>query len=207
MSHKFNPANMDRLLDEGRKEWNDPERILSYLNLGVCSIIADVGCGPGWFTLEAARKMKGEGLVYGIDVSQEMLDRLKQRAQEAGLGNIYPVFAEDDAEYPVPTESLDAVLLANIYHEVDPATNFLGELKRMMKPASICLVVEWKVEPTPVGPPLEERVDQQDVTEEFYSNGFILFGTCDVGPYHYGLKFYKPKGAEDPVETMNNVVP
>jgi len=207
MAHQFDPTNMDRLLDEGRREWNDPERILSYLNLSVYSVIAEVGCGPGWFTLEAARKMKGEGLVYAIDVSQEMLDRVNQRSKEAGLDNINTVLAEGEDEYPVPTESLDAVLLANVYHEVDPATNFLGELKRMMKPASICLVVEWKVEPTPVGPPIEERVDQQDVTEEFYSNGFILFGTCDVGPYHYGLKFYKPKGAEDSVETLSNVVP
>lgn len=207
MGEKFSPAKMDRLLSEERRAYQDPDKILQYLNLGQCTVFADVGSGPGYFTLEAARKMQPGGLVYAVDISEEMLERLKSRAAEAGLENIQTVLAEEEDEYPLPTESVDVVLLVNVYHEVDPASNFLGEIKRILKPASTCLVVDWKTEPTPKGPPLEERVDQQDVTEEFYANGFILAGTCDVGPHHYGLKFYKVKGAEEPVDTMNNVVP
>lgn len=207
MGEKFNPAHADRLLDEQRRSWNDPDKILQYLNLGQCTVMVDVGCGPGWFTLEAAKKMGDGGLVYGIDVSEEMLARLKERARAEELHTVQTVLAEEDDEYPIPTESADVVLIANVYHEVDAASNFLGEIKRILKPASTCLIVDWKTEPTPVGPPLEERVDQQDVTEEFYAAGFILAGTCDVGPYHYGLKFYKVKGAEEPMETTNNIVP
>lgn len=207
MAHKFDPANMDRLLDPNRRAWNDPDKVLQYLNLGQCTVMAEIGCGPGFFTLEAAKKMQPGGLAYGVDVSEEMLARLKERAQAEGLSNVQTVLAEEDDEYPLPTESADVILLANVYHEVDPASNFLGEIKRILKPASTCLVVDWKTEETPVGPPLEERVDQQDVTEEFYAAGFVLAGTCDVGPYHYGLKFYKVKGAEEPHDNLNNVVP
>lgn len=207
MAHKFNPAHADRLLAEDRGQWNSPDQILQYLNLGQCTVMADVGCGPGWFTLEAAKQMQPGGLVYGVDVSQEMLAKLKERAGAAGLANIQPVLAEEGDEYPIPTDSVDVVLIANVYHEVDPATNFLGEISRILRPASTCLVVDWRREETPVGPPVEHRVDQQDVTEEFYASGFILAGTCDVGPYHYGLKFYKPKGPTDPVDPMNNPVP
>lgn len=207
MGHKFDPARKGVLVAEDRRAWNNPDQILQYLNLGQCTVMADVGCGPGWFTIEAAKKMQPGGLVYGVDLSQEMLDELSRRAKEAGVENVHPTLAEDEAEFPIPTESVDVILVANVYHEVDPGSMFLTELKRILKPASTCLVVEWKVEETPVGPPLEERVDQQDVTEEFYANGFILAGTCDVGPYHYGLKFYKVKGAEEPHDTLNNVVP
>ncbi|MDF2628353.1 MAG: hypothetical protein K0R39_2184 [Symbiobacteriaceae bacterium] len=207
MGEKFNPAHADRLLADERRTWNDPNQILQYLNLGPCTIMVDVGCGPGWFTLEAARKLTDGGVVYGVDVSQEMLDRLRERARAANLHNVQTVLAEEDDEYPLPTESADVLLVANVYHEVDAASNFLGEIKRILKPGSTCLVVDWRQEETPVGPPLAERVDQQDVVEEFYANGFILAGTCDVGPYHYGLKFYKTKGAEEPHDTMNNVVP
>ena len=207
MGHKFNPAHADRLLDSARKEWNDPDKILQYMNLGQCTIMVDIGCGPGWFTLEAARKMQPGGLVYGVDVSEEMLAKLKERAKAEGLFNVQTVLAEEDDEYPIPTESADVLLIANVYHEVDPASNFMGEIKRILKPASTCLVVDWKTEQTPVGPPLEERVDQQDVVEEFYANGFVLAGTCDVGPYHYGLKFYKIKDPQDPYESRNNTVP
>lgn len=207
MAHKFDPKKMDRLLEEGRREWNDPDKILQYMNLGQCTVMADIGCGPGWFTLEAAKKMAPGGLVYGVDLSEEMLERLKERAREQGLTNVQAVLAEEADEWPIPTESVDVVLIANVYHEVDPASMFISEVKRILKPASTCLVVDWKKEETPIGPPVAERVDQQDVTEEFYAAGFVLFGTCDVGPYHYGLKFYKVKGAQEPHDTLNNVVP
>jgi ubiquinone/menaquinone biosynthesis C-methylase UbiE len=206
MGEKFNPAHADRLLLEERRAWNDPDKVLQYLNLGHCTVMVDVGCGPGWFTLAAAGKLADGGVVYGVDVSQEMLDRLRERAGAADLHNVQTVLAEEDDEYPVPTESADVMLIANVYHEVDPSSNFLGEIKRILKPGSTCLVVDWRPEETPVGPPLAERIDQQDVVEEFYANGFILAGTCDVGPYHYGLKFYKTKGAEEPHDATINTV-
>jgi ubiquinone/menaquinone biosynthesis C-methylase UbiE len=207
MAHKFDPAKMDRLLAEERREWNDPDKILQYMNLGQCTVMADIGCGPGWFTLEAAKKMQPNGLVYGVDISEEMLARLKERAAAEGLKNVHTVLAEEEDEYPIPTESVDVCLIANLYHEVDPASMFIGEIKRILKPASTCLLVDWKVEPTPKGPPIEERIDQQDVVEEFYAAGFVLAGTCEVGPYHYGLKFYKVQDPSEAPTTMNNTVP
>jgi ubiquinone/menaquinone biosynthesis C-methylase UbiE len=207
MGEKFNPAHAERLLTEERRAWNDPDKILQYLNLGQCTIMVDVGCGPGWFTLEAAKKMQPGGLVYGVDTSAEMVAMLKERAKAAELYNVQAVLAEEEDEYPIPTESADVVLVANVYHEVDPNSFFLGEIKRILKPGSTCLVVEWKTEETPVGPPLHERLDQQDIVEEFYANGFVLAGTCEVGPYHYGLKFYKIQPHGEPHDTMNNVVP
>ncbi len=207
MAHKFNPAHAEKLMAPERKEFQDPDKVLQYLNLGQCSVLVDVGCGPGWFALEAAKKMQPGGLVYGVDISEKMLALLKERAKAEGLTNVQAVLAEEEDEFPIPTESADVVLIANVYHEVDPASNFLGEIKRILKPGSICMVVDWKKEETPVGPPVDERVDQQDVCEEFYAAGFVLAGTCEVGPYHYGLKFYKIKQADEPHDTLNNVVP
>lgn len=207
MGHKFNPEHMARLLEPSRREWNDPDQILQYMNLGQCTVMADIGCGNGWFALEAAKKMQPNGLVFGIDLSEEMLEALKSRVQAEGVSNVQTVLAEEDDEFPLPSDSVDVALIANVYHEIDTSSNFLHELRRILKPASTALVVEWKVEPTPVGPKLEHRVDQQDVTEEFYNAGFVLAGTCDVGPYHYGLKFYLPKGSEEPFDNTNNIVP
>lgn len=207
MAHKFDPAHKNRLLDPERREWNDPDKILQYLNLGQCTVLADIGCGPGYLALEAARKMAPGGYVFAVDVSEEMVRACQANAEAAGIRNIECLIAEDDDEFPIHSELCDAALLANVYHEVDPTSNVLNELRRILKPGGIVLVMEWKREPTPKGPPQDERLDQQDVVEEFSNAGFILFGTCDVGPYHYGLKFYKRKAAEEPVPTMNDVVP
>lgn len=207
MAEKFNPARLNELLDPERRKWNDPDKILQYLNLGQCVVLADIGCGPGYFALEAARKMQPGGYVYAVDTSEEMVAACKAAVEQAGLTNVEVLLAEAEDEFPIQTGICDAALLANVYHEIDPTANVLHELRRILKPGGIVLLLEWKREPTPVGPPLEQRLDQQDVTEEFTNAGFILFGTCDVGPYHYGLKFYSRKSAEDGVNTLNDVVP
>jgi SAM-dependent methyltransferase len=192
-------------LDDSRRAWNDPDKILQYMNLGQCSVFCEIGCGNGWFTLEAAQK--GPRVVLAVDLCQEALDELIARAKAEGLDHIKPVLAEAIDEFPIPTDSVDVVLLANTYSQIDPASNFLHEVRRLLKPGSTVLVVDWKKEGTgDLGPPLEQRVDQQDVVDEFSFAGYILFGTCDVGPYHYGLKFYNRQG-DEPHTTQNQNVP
>jgi ubiquinone/menaquinone biosynthesis C-methylase UbiE len=191
MTHKFNPAHAERLLSADRKTWNDPDKVLAHLDLRQGTVVADIGCGPGYFSLEAARRIAPAGVVYGVDVSEEMLAHLRERAAAEGLANVVGILAEEEDEYPVPTESCDAVLVANMYHEVDPASNFIGEVKRMLKPGGTCVVVDWKPEETPMGPPVTERLAPEDVNEEFDAAGFLVAGSCEIGPYHYGLKFTK----------------
>lgn len=191
MGKRFDPAHMERLLGEERRKVNDPVQILAHLNLQPGMTLADVGCGPGWFAVEAGKQVTPGGLIYGIDLSEAMLERLAQRAAEAGVTTVKPILGEEPDEWPVPTESCDAVLLANVYHETDPQSLFLGEVKRMMKPGGLCLLVDWKPEPTPGGPPLAERLNPDEVAAEFTAAGFQFQGHREVGPYHYGLLFQK----------------
>ncbi|BAD42020.1 class I SAM-dependent methyltransferase [Symbiobacterium thermophilum] len=192
MVHRFDPQRVERLLDERRYSWHDPAQVLRHLDLDRCTALADVGCGPGWFALPAAKRLPPGGVVYGIDISEEMLEHLRRRARAQGVDNVVPVLAEEEDEWPVPTESCEAVLIADVYHEVDPASMFIGEVKRILRPGGVCLVVDWKPEPTPEGPPADHRVDPDDVIAEFTAGGFQFVGPCDVGPYSYGLKFAKP---------------
>lgn len=194
LGHRFDPAHMDRLLDPARREYQDPDLILAHLPLARVEGVADIGCGPGFFTLDLARRVPAGAVVYAVDVAQEMLDRVAARAQEAGLDNIRTVLAEEDDEYPIHSATCDAVLMANVYHETDPASNLLHELRRILKPGGVLLLVEWRPEPTPKGPPLEERLQPADVIEEFTLSGFALDGPVEAGPFHYGFRFVSSGG-------------
>ncbi|HLO03292.1 MAG TPA: class I SAM-dependent methyltransferase [Symbiobacteriaceae bacterium] len=189
MPDRFDPTQMDRLIDPARRAWNDPALILSHLDLPTKQTFADIGCGPGYFTLEAARLMGPTAMIWGVDVSEEMLERLGQRAAQAGLATVKPTLAEEEDEFPLHSGTVEAALLANAYHETDPASNFLFELKRTLAPGAPVLVVEWKPEPTPAGPPQSERLQMADVQEEFELAGFTCLGERPVGPYHWGLLF------------------
>lgn len=192
MAHKFDPAGMERLLAPGRREWQDPGQILGHLSLSRGQNLLEVGCGPGYFTLEAARLVGPEGKVYAVDIVQAMLDKLQERAQAAGLENVVPVLAEEEDEYPVPSEACEAALMVNVYHEVDPASAFLNEIRRILKPGGHLLIVDWKPEETLVGPPVAERIKPEDVVEELTLSGYEFAGHREAGPYSYGLLFRRP---------------
>src|SRR5919201_1315272 len=97
---KFNPANLERQLGEERRRSLDPEDYLDLLALRPDMVVADVGCGPGYFTLPLARRLP-QGRVLACDIQQEMLDVLRQRVSEAGLTNVETARSAED-RVPLP---------------------------------------------------------------------------------------------------------
>ena len=85
MAHKFDLANKENLLSKARQEMLDPQRVFSLLPLRPYQKVADVGCGPGFFTIPLAKYLF-DGRVYAIDVEQQMLDALKERLASARAG-------------------------------------------------------------------------------------------------------------------------
>lgn len=190
MAHKFDPEKMDRLLDPSRRESNDPDRVLELLRLQPGETLADVGSGPGWFTLPLAKRVGPEGRVYALDVEQRMLDRLAERAQAEQLTNIEALVIQEGKAWPVPDARCDAALVANVLHEVEDTGTFISELRRILRREGRVLVIEWRPDgPTDVGPPSHHRLSEQEVRDMMEAGGFNLLSRETVGPHHYGLLF------------------
>ena len=74
-------------LDEAtRRTWYNPDDILKDLQLGM--MFADIGCGDGFFSIFAAKKVGEKGKVYAVDVDASAIQRLKDKAKVEGLKNI-----------------------------------------------------------------------------------------------------------------------
>jgi SAM-dependent methyltransferase len=58
------------------------------LALAAGDVVLDVACGHGDFTVELARRVGGDGLVVGLDISGAMLARAARRVRRAGLDNV-----------------------------------------------------------------------------------------------------------------------
>ena len=67
------------LMSEERKQWHNPETILNAAGVTRGMIIADLGSGPGFFTIPMAQMTGEKGLVYAVDSSQAMLNGLKRK--------------------------------------------------------------------------------------------------------------------------------
>ena len=78
-SHVFDPKHIGILESEDRKTWQNIDEILGLIDLKQNYVVADLGCGSGYFTVPISRKVKN---VYGVDVQKEMLEFLEQKIQE-----------------------------------------------------------------------------------------------------------------------------
>ena len=124
MPHKFNPKRMERLLGPERRQVLDPDEVLDLLPLQPGHVVADTGCGPGYFTVPLARHVP-KGKVYALDVQDEMVKAAKEYADAEGVTNVEALLSSE-TNVPVPPNSLDGVFMAFVLHEVDGnKANFL----------------------------------------------------------------------------------
>jgi ubiquinone/menaquinone biosynthesis C-methylase UbiE len=186
MSHKFDPTHMARLESPERRRFLDPDRILEAIGVRPGAIIADISCGPGFFSMPAARAVGPEGTIYAIDLAPEMLQRVEERAREEGFGNVVPVQASESGS-PVKDGSCDLALAVNVLHETEDRVAFLVEARRILRDGGALAVVEWKKEPTEKGPPVDERVSSGEIAAWAKAAGFDRFSVFEAGPYSNGM--------------------
>lgn len=192
MAHKFNPANVAKLESPERRKLLPPETTLLSLGLKSGMRLADIGCGSGFFSLPAAIIVGDNGFVYGTDIAQELVDYCTARAKATGVANTLFIKGEE-AKIPLPDEEVDAVLLANIVHELLEPRKSFDEVKRILKPGGKVFLIEWKKAETPMGPPIEDRIAAVEAEVLLQSYGFVTEDYLDLGLGHYAILAHSPK--------------
>ena len=161
-THKYDPAKMDRLLAPERYELLDIHRILSLLPLTHYQTVADIGCGPGFFTIPLAKTL-WEGKVYALDIQEEMLEACRRRVEEARLGNV-EVMLSKEAKFPLEASSLDGAMVSLVLHSQINKAAFLKAVVKLMKPGGWLAFINWHLVPEPThGPPAKRRISVEDV--------------------------------------------
>ncbi len=184
MPHKFDSRQKFRLLSEERQAALQPETLLRNLGLAEGMSLADIGCGPGFFTIPAAQIVGERGAIFAADINGEMLSTVRSRAGEAGLANVR-IVKTNDREIPIPPTSCDLVLLAFIIHEVEHRASFLHRAARLLKPSGRLAILEWeKIEETS-GPPIEERLTHEDILADAEAAGLQPVEERNITPSHY----------------------
>jgi ubiquinone/menaquinone biosynthesis C-methylase UbiE len=93
--------------------------------------VLDYGCGPGAYIPGAAEMVGESGEVYALDVHPLAIRRVQSIAKRQGLTNVETIHS--DCRTDLPNESLDAVLLYDVFHMLDKPRAVLAELYRVLK--------------------------------------------------------------------------
>ena len=170
--------------DPERRQWQDPEKILSSLGVAPGMVFIDVGCGDGYFALPAARRVGPQGKVYAVDIDASAIQRLRQQAAREGLDHLFADVGE--AEETVVCEGCaDYVFFGIDLHDfVNPARVLLNA-KQMLGSGGRVIDLDWKDEPMEFGPPPTKRFPVDKARYLIESAGFEIAQVTDAGPYHY----------------------
>lgn len=97
------------------------------------SVVLDVGCGAGFDLIVASQLAGPEGKVYGIDLTQEMIDRARKNIEPLGIANIE--IAQVDSEKIPFGDNMFDVVISNGAINLSPAKKDLfQEIYRVLKP-------------------------------------------------------------------------
>ncbi len=160
----------------------DPERAISKLALEPDAVVADIGCGPGVFSLRFARVVP-RGVVYAVDVEPKQLDALREQLLAGGFENIVPVLASYSTPH-LPSNSCDLIFLADTYHHIDDRVAYMRGLQRVLRRGGRLAVLEYKPGPLPVGPPPEHKLAAGVMEKELAEAGWTLSERFDTHPNH-----------------------
>jgi len=106
-------------------------------------IMADIGCGPGYFTAEMARAVPGV-TVTAVDIADEMLTRARKNLSSPDITNRISTKQGDIHELPFEDNSLDFVVSTfSLHHWADPPRAF-REIHRVLKPKGQFLVFDTR---------------------------------------------------------------
>jgi ubiquinone/menaquinone biosynthesis C-methylase UbiE len=170
-------------LDETtRRSWYIPEVILQDLRAGM--VFIDIGCGDGFFSILAAKKVGENGKVYAVDTDASAIERLKQKAKTEGLRNI-TAKAGMAEETVFCNQCADFVFYSMDLHDFNEPTKVLQNAKKMIKPSGRVIDLDWKKIDMPFGPPVSIRFSEEQASGLMRSAGFTETEVSDAGPYHY----------------------
>jgi ubiquinone/menaquinone biosynthesis C-methylase UbiE len=181
---------IQRLLGPERLERLDPEVVLGLCQVDRYDTVADIGCGPGYFTLPLAKRLT-HGKLYALDVDDEMLAACRQRVAAARLGNV-EVLKCGQYDFPVARGSLDVVFLALVLHGANlDKPRFLQAVGEVLRPRGWCWVLEWYRQDAAGGPPLERLVDPDSLEALARKVGFEPRGWRDLNGDQYLMPLHQ----------------
>ncbi len=183
----FPPELLGQLEGPDRNAWQQPDQVMDALAIADGARVADVGAGGGWFTVRLARRVGPNGRVFAEDIQPQMIDSIARRVGREGLANVETVLGTSgDPKLP---SALDAVLIVGTYPELTDPVTLLGHVAASLEPNGRLGIIDFRLDGVGPGPPLEERVEPEDIIADARQAGLQLLSREEFLTYQFLLVF------------------
>lgn len=195
---KFPPEMADVLLAPERRTHLDPARALGEFGLKAGATFADLGCGPGFFTVPAAKIVGPRGRVHAADVQPEMLARVREAADANHLANVETHLVREEYrnggwryDFGIASGSVNLALVAFVLHETEDAAAFLRSAATLLKRSGRIALLQWQKRDTYAGPAVQVRMAPEETLATVGAAGLHAQEAPPLDPDHYAF-FLRP---------------
>jgi len=153
--------------DENRAVNLQIERVMDILKITEGKTVADIGAGSGWFTTRAAKRVGAKGRVFAVEINQDYINHINERAKKENFTNIQTVLGTED-DPKLAANAIDAVLILKTYHEIGQPIKVLENLRKSLKKDALIGIIDRN------GKGDDHGIDKEKVIVEAKRAGFVL---------------------------------
>jgi arsenite methyltransferase len=165
-----------------------PDEVIAALDLKAGETLADIGAGSGYFSFRFARKLGDSGRVYAVDINSDMILHMNRYVRDKKVKNVTTILSAPDDPL-LQDASINRFFICNTWHHIQNRPQYIALMKKMLKPGGQVIVLDYKKEQLPVGPPPEMKMAREEAIREMEGNGFKLAKEHTFLPYQYFLVF------------------
>ncbi len=172
-----------------REEEENTTKLLRNMNIGPGDDIADIGAGSGYHVFKMA-PMAGDGLIYAVDIQEEMLAALRKKKDLGKVWNVMPIKGSD-IDVNLPENSVDKVLLVDVYHEFDHPLEMILSIKKALRADGKLFLIEYRGEDDAVPIKKLHKMTEKQAVKEMQAAGLKLERNIGNLPWQHCMVFVK----------------
>jgi len=172
---------------------HDHKKVFKLVGIKSGYFVLDLGCGPGDYSIEAAKIVGQSGTVYAMDKVPELIEDVAVRAEKENLHNIKTIVGDITERLPFEDGSIDVCMAITVLH-IPAISGKRGELfreiSRVLKPGGSLITIDVKKGDSSFGPPMSMRLSPEDIEKSMTGLCLQKEGLEDLG-YNHMLRFRK----------------
>jgi ubiquinone/menaquinone biosynthesis C-methylase UbiE len=170
-----------------------PESVIAQLGNIEGLSVADFGAGVGAYAVALGKKVGDEGKVYAIEIQKDFLSKIRNAALSLRLTNVEVLWGDVErlGASKLKDSSVDIVVAANVFFQIEDKAGFVAEVKRVLVPGGRVLFVDWSDSFGGLGPERSVVVRPDDSRNYFEEEDFVFVSRIEAGEHHYGFVMKK----------------
>lgn len=180
---------MDWLDRPEREEEENTSKLIRNMDIDAGDTIADIGAGSGYHVFKMAPMAK-KGLIYAIDIQDEMLTELRKKKENGKSKNV-GIIKGGDKSVNLPENSVDKVLMVDVYHEFNYPIEMIASIKKALRPDGKIFLIEYRGEDNRVPIKKVHKMTEEQAVKELQAAGMKLERNIGNLPWQHCMVFGK----------------